>query len=192
VVSLAVKRSVECLIVDFTGNLSGQGLNFPWKTLPTFLGKNGLVLYNYPEDALMPGELRDMNQKSKGINDLTLRERGVLSDALKDGSLTLKHFHAKDYPHRLLASCNPVIYGKAPGPHSPHEFGCRLFVNGRIDRKGPSRLSPDESSPAPIVRGVDARELILGIACLTQNSTATEATGDAVDELEMAGQSPEY
>jgi hypothetical protein len=45
---------------------------------------------------------------------------------------------------------------------------------------------------APIVRGVDTRELIPGIACLTQNSTVIEATGDAVDELEMAGQSPEY
>ncbi|KAG1718221.1 hypothetical protein EDB19DRAFT_1612279, partial [Suillus lakei] len=56
--------------------------------------ENGCVLYNYPEDALMPGELRDTNQKSKGINDLTLRERGVLSDALKDGSLTLKRFRA--------------------------------------------------------------------------------------------------
>jgi len=228
----------------------------------------------------MPGELCDTNQKSKGINDLTLCEHGVLSDALKDGSLTLKRFHAKDYPCRLLASCDPVIYGEAPGPHSPHTFRRCLFVNGCIDRKGPSRLSLDKSSPAPsptpsptplhhcpgltshlkeshpapspphpgpasrlketcpvpshphpgpssclletttaspsrhfkeaspspshrlkmmqtpplapIVRGVDTRELILGIACLTQNSTATEATGDAVDELEMAGQSPEY
>ncbi|KAG2340891.1 hypothetical protein BDR05DRAFT_888964, partial [Suillus weaverae] len=125
--------------MDFTGNLSGQGLNFPWKTLPTFLGKNGSVLYNYPENALMPGELRDTNHKSKGINDLTLREHGVLSDALKDGSLTLKRFHAKDYPCRLLASRDPVIYGEAPGPHSLHTFGHRLFVNGHIDRKGPRR-----------------------------------------------------
>ncbi|KAG1845652.1 hypothetical protein F4604DRAFT_1549131, partial [Suillus subluteus] len=105
------------------------------------LGKNGLVLYNYPEDALMPGELRDTNQKSKGINDLTLRERGVLSDALKDGSLTLKRFRAKDFPRSLLASCKPVIYGEAPGPESPHAFRCRMFVNGRIDQKGPSRLT---------------------------------------------------
>ncbi|KAG1795597.1 uncharacterized protein BJ212DRAFT_1291158, partial [Suillus subaureus] len=102
------------------------------------LGKNGLVLYNYPEDALMPGELCDTNQKSKGISDLTLCERGVLSDTLKDGSLTLKCFHAKDYPHRLLVSHDPVIYGEAPGPHSPHAFGHCLFVNGHIDRKGPS------------------------------------------------------
>ncbi|KAG2076594.1 hypothetical protein BDR04DRAFT_1149035 [Suillus decipiens] len=46
--------------------------------------------------------------------------------------------------------------------------------------------------PAPIVRGVDARELIPGIACLTQNSTVMDATVDAVDELDMVGDSPEY
>ncbi|KAG1740563.1 hypothetical protein EDD22DRAFT_741253, partial [Suillus occidentalis] len=89
------------------------------------LGKNGLVLYNYPEDALMPGELCNINHKSKGINDLTLHERGMLSDALKDGSLTLKRFRAKDFVCSLLASRKPVIYGKAPGPESPHVFGRR-------------------------------------------------------------------
>lgn len=46
--------------------------------------------------------------------------------------------------------------------------------------------------PAPIVSGVDARELIPGIVCLTQNSTVTDATVDAVDELDMVGHSSEY
>ncbi|KAG1758872.1 hypothetical protein EDD22DRAFT_750862, partial [Suillus occidentalis] len=105
------------------------------------LGKNGYVLYNYPEDALMPGEIRNTLQRSKGISDLTLRERGVLSDALKDGSLTLKRLNTKDSPRRLLASREPVIYGEAPGPDSPHAYGRRMFVNCRIDRKGPSRLT---------------------------------------------------
>ncbi|KAG1867142.1 hypothetical protein C8R48DRAFT_540976, partial [Suillus tomentosus] len=103
------------------------------------LGKHGFVLHNYPENTLMPGERRNTLRKSKGIHDLTLRECGVLADALKDDVLTLQRLTTDDACRRLLASRDPVIYGEAPGPDSRCTHGRRQFADSHIDRNGHRR-----------------------------------------------------
>ncbi|KAG1888273.1 hypothetical protein F4604DRAFT_1548234, partial [Suillus subluteus] len=100
------------------------------------LGNRGCILSNYPDNILMPGEKRDTLTRSKGIHDLTLRERGVLANALKDNSLTLHHVADNDARQRLLSSRDPVIYREAPSAESPHSCGRRQFFNCQIDRKG--------------------------------------------------------
>ncbi|KAG1818702.1 uncharacterized protein BJ212DRAFT_1298752 [Suillus subaureus] len=191
---------LPCIMGSLTtlcGNLSGQGLNFPWKTLPTFLGKNGLVLYNYPEDCphawLLVSHDPVIYADSHWMNHplpllpplLPPLHVIVLAQLVISRSLTL--------PHCVLILAQLVVSRR-------HALALRVLVLALlVVSAGPSHCfkeaSPGPSHrlkmtqmppPAPIVRGVDARELILGIACLTQNSTVMEATGDAMDELEMA------
>lgn len=134
---------------NVTGRLDGRGVNFPWKTLPTLLGKHGFILHNYPENTLMPGERCNTLRKSKGIHNLTLHECGVLVDALKDDMMTLQHLTTDDACQRLLASCDPVIYSKAPGPDSHCTHGRRQFVDSHIDQNGHRCLRLHNTSPAP-------------------------------------------
>ncbi|KAG0694538.1 hypothetical protein DFH29DRAFT_767301, partial [Suillus ampliporus] len=100
------------------------------------LAQRGCIIHNYPENVLMPGERRVTLAKSKGIHDLTLSSRAVLTDALKNNSLTVQHTTTESTCQRLLASREPIILGEAPAPESPHTHGRRVFVDGRIDRKG--------------------------------------------------------
>ncbi|KAG1805287.1 hypothetical protein EV424DRAFT_1305442, partial [Suillus variegatus] len=105
------------------------------------LGNRGCILRNYPDNTLMPGERRTTLTTSKGIHDLTLRERSVLVDALKNDLLTLQHVTDHDAHRRLLFSRDPVIYGEAPSAESPHSHGRRQFLDCRIDRRGLPRLT---------------------------------------------------
>ncbi|KAG0695712.1 hypothetical protein DFH29DRAFT_770146, partial [Suillus ampliporus] len=100
------------------------------------LAQRGYTLHNYPEKTLMPGERRNTATKSKGINDLTLRERDILVYALQENLLTIQHVTSDNAHRRILASRDPVIFGEAPIPESHHTHGRRGFVNGRIDWKG--------------------------------------------------------
>ncbi|KAG1721681.1 hypothetical protein EDD22DRAFT_752038, partial [Suillus occidentalis] len=100
------------------------------------LGQRGHVLQQYPEDVLMPGEKRATLAKSKGIHDLSIRERRILADALKSNLLTVKSITGKDARAKLMSSRSPVIIGEAPAPDSKHIRGRRGYVNGRQDRKG--------------------------------------------------------
>ncbi|KAG1896265.1 uncharacterized protein F5891DRAFT_934019, partial [Suillus fuscotomentosus] len=100
------------------------------------LAKRGYVLQHYPENVLMPGERRATLAKSKGIHDLTLRERQIFADALKNNLLTVKTITGKDARAKLVASRRPVIVGEAPAPDSNNRRGWCWFANGRLDRRG--------------------------------------------------------
>ncbi|KAG2156681.1 uncharacterized protein EDB93DRAFT_1062082, partial [Suillus bovinus] len=100
------------------------------------LARHGCVIHNYPENVLAPGERRSTLLRSKGIHDLTLPSRAILADALKNNLLTVQHITTEKTCRRLLASHEPIILGEAPAPESPHTRGRRVFVDGRIDRKG--------------------------------------------------------
>jgi hypothetical protein len=131
------------------GKLNSRGGNFAWKTLPALLAKRGYVIHNYPEHTLMPGEKRTTLVQSKGVHDLSLRERDVLANALKDNSLTIQHLTTDEARRRLLRSHDPVIIGEAPGSESQYSHGRRQFFDSRIDRKGLRRLISPAPSPAP-------------------------------------------
>lgn len=95
----------------------------------------------------MPGERRATLAKSKGIHDLSLHERRVLANALKDDVLTVKSV-AIDARKSLMASRDPIIVGEVPFADSPHTRGRQGFANGKIDRCGSTRLrsaSPSQS-----------------------------------------------
>ncbi|KAG1769329.1 hypothetical protein EDD22DRAFT_744983, partial [Suillus occidentalis] len=100
------------------------------------LAQRGLVLHNYPDNVLLPGEKRATLLRSKGIHDLTLANQATLADALRHGLLTIQHTTASNTCRRLRASREPVILGEAPPPESTHTHGRRAFADGRIDRKG--------------------------------------------------------
>lgn len=118
------------------------------------LAHRGYILENYPEDILMPGETRPTVVRSKGINDLTTLERFKLADALKNNVLTIKSIPT-DARESLAKSRVPVIIGQAPTANSSHTRGRRVFANGRIDRRGLTRLgntsasSSNTTSPNP-------------------------------------------
>ncbi|KAG1857427.1 hypothetical protein F4604DRAFT_1540465, partial [Suillus subluteus] len=103
------------------------------------LAHRGCILGNYPENILMPGERRATLAKSKGIHDLSLHEWRILANALKDDVLSIKSV-AIDARKSLMASHDPVIVGEAPFADSPHTRGRRGFANGKIDRRGSTRL----------------------------------------------------
>ncbi|KAG1877475.1 hypothetical protein F4604DRAFT_1493391, partial [Suillus subluteus] len=99
------------------------------------LARRGYVLQDYPENVLMPGEKRS-SARSKGINDLLLRERRVFADALKNNLLTVKIITKQSALANLMASRMPVIIEEAPAPHSNHTRGWRWYADGRSDRQG--------------------------------------------------------
>ncbi|KAG1842593.1 hypothetical protein F4604DRAFT_1538014, partial [Suillus subluteus] len=99
------------------------------------LARRGYVLQDYPENVLMPGEKRS-SARSKGINDLLLRERRVFADALKNNLLTVKIITKQSALANLMASRTPVIIEEAPAPHSNHTRGRRWYADGRSDRQG--------------------------------------------------------
>ncbi|KAG1855714.1 hypothetical protein DFJ58DRAFT_623455, partial [Suillus subalutaceus] len=100
------------------------------------LAKRSCVIHNYPEHTLMPSEKCTALTRGKGIHDLSLHEREVLANALKDNSLTLEHITTDHARRKLLGLREPVIYGEAPGAESLYSRGRRQFCDSRIDRKG--------------------------------------------------------
>ncbi|KAG1864625.1 hypothetical protein C8R48DRAFT_588982, partial [Suillus tomentosus] len=53
------------------------------------LARLGYFLIDYPDETLMPGEIRPSLTRSKGIHDLTIPHRDNLVNALKSGTLTI-------------------------------------------------------------------------------------------------------
>ncbi|KAG2114866.1 hypothetical protein DEU56DRAFT_705592, partial [Suillus clintonianus] len=99
------------------------------------LAHRGCTLHHYPENVLMPGEKRPTLVKSKGIHDLTIHERDLLTDALRNNSITVQHIN-NNTRRQIMISREPIIFGEAPEYDSQDLRGRRAFLNGRIDRKG--------------------------------------------------------
>ncbi|KAG1898087.1 uncharacterized protein F5891DRAFT_1191390 [Suillus fuscotomentosus] len=205
---------IPCIMGGLTalcGRLDGQGGNFPWKTLPTLLEKHGFVLHNYPENTLMPGERHNTLRKSKGIHDLTLCERGVLADALKDdfadshidwnGHRRLRLHNTSPAPSRPHPRPGPsrhliTLHETSPVPYNPVPSRRRklhMFVEVPLPPPSWRLLAAQQaaaaddmmqqpSSPVSVSRA-DTRELIPAIVCLTQNSTMTDGAVDEFDGL---------
>ncbi|KAG2092116.1 uncharacterized protein F5147DRAFT_537544, partial [Suillus discolor] len=93
------------------------------------LAHHGCILQHYPENVLMPGEKRATLIKSKGIHDLSLRERQVFVDALKNNLLTIKTVTRQGALAKLIVSHSPVIIEEAPAPHSNHTHGRQWYAN---------------------------------------------------------------
>ncbi|KAG1877144.1 hypothetical protein C8R48DRAFT_768693 [Suillus tomentosus] len=147
-------------VEDDAGKLEGRGGTFPWKTLPSELTRRGYILQHYPEDVLMPGKKHTSLVKSKGIHDLSLCERRVFADALKNNMLTIKMLTKPGTLANLSASRRPVIMEEAPAPHSNYTHGRHWYANGRCDWLGlpclehnnttlPSTPSSTSSAPTP-------------------------------------------
>ncbi|KAG1882370.1 hypothetical protein F4604DRAFT_1537412, partial [Suillus subluteus] len=100
--------------------------NFPWKTLPSELARNSLVIKGYPDDVLLPGGVH--SNANKGIANLTLKEIGTIVGALQAGTMYVSKVSA--------AKQVPILVGAPPAGDSEHTAGCRLFANGQLDRRG--------------------------------------------------------
>ncbi|KAG1837261.1 hypothetical protein F4604DRAFT_1539312, partial [Suillus subluteus] len=96
----------------------------------------GCFLVNYPNETLMPSEIRPMLTRSKGIHDLTIPHRVNLVNALKTGTLTIRAATSDTARTRLIMSEDPIIIGEAPSHRSFHTHGRRAFANGDIDQEG--------------------------------------------------------
>ncbi|KAG2113976.1 hypothetical protein DEU56DRAFT_710710, partial [Suillus clintonianus] len=100
------------------------------------LARLGYVLVNYPDETLMPGELRSTFCRTKGIHDLNQRHRANIINHLKTGTLTIRAVTSDAARMRLTTSKDPVVIGEAPLACSMHSCGRRAFADGRIDQKG--------------------------------------------------------
>ncbi|KAG2122363.1 hypothetical protein DEU56DRAFT_917856 [Suillus clintonianus] len=143
-----IMGGITALAASVGGTLHGRSpKDFPWKTLPNELARLGCCLVNYPEETLMPGEIRPTLRRTKGIHDLTIRHRANLVNALKTGTLTIRAITSDAARSRLLTSRDPIIIGEAPSHRSSHPRGRRAFADGNIDRKGPRRLPSPPATP---------------------------------------------
>lgn len=153
-----IYTNLDIIVASLGGTLRGRtGSDFPWKTLPKELARLGYVLVNYPDETLMPGELRPTISRSKGIHDLTQQHRVNLINCLKAGTLTIRAVTNDAARMRLTTSKDPVIIGDAPSACSMYPRGRRAFADGHIDQKGLRRLqrlpSPVlQPSPSPILQ----------------------------------------
>ncbi|KAG2124877.1 hypothetical protein DEU56DRAFT_916817 [Suillus clintonianus] len=127
-----IMGGITALAASVGGTLHGRSpKDFPWKTLPKELAQLGCCLVNYPEETLMPGEIRPTLRRTKGIHDLSI-PHPITSNAAR---------------LRLLTSKDPVIIGEAPSHRSIHPRGRHAFADGDIDRKGPRRLPSPPATP---------------------------------------------
>ncbi|KAG2123258.1 hypothetical protein DEU56DRAFT_917566 [Suillus clintonianus] len=85
-----IMGGIRALVASLGGELRGRtGADFPWKSLPKELARLGYVLVNYPDETLMPGELRSTFCRTKGIHDLNQHHRANIINHLKTGTLTI-------------------------------------------------------------------------------------------------------
>ncbi|KAI6000032.1 hypothetical protein EDD15DRAFT_2160163 [Pisolithus albus] len=122
------------------------------------LASSELVLVNWPEGVMFPGEERASCTMRKGISDLMRVECSKLLAALNDTEDT--QLHIRSVPRHkgacmyhmihnkatntekaaLISSEEPVIIGTAP-PHDSNKIrGKRMFCNLKTDRLGPKRM----------------------------------------------------
>ncbi|KAG2104045.1 uncharacterized protein F5147DRAFT_775755 [Suillus discolor] len=131
--------------LELGGKLTIRSGHFPWKKLHGDFDHQGFVMEGYPEDVLMPGETRS-TIRSKGINDLDKREQVILAEALKAGTLVIKHCGNGTTDHKDKSQSHAVIMGEAPPPNSIHSQGRRLLANGVVDREGLPGLRPSTAT----------------------------------------------
>ena len=68
-----------------------SGKLFPWKTMPSRLASSGLVLINWPEGVMFPGDQPNSRSMAKGISDLGRSECQTLITALNGKSKNNLH-----------------------------------------------------------------------------------------------------
>ncbi|KAI6097712.1 hypothetical protein EDD16DRAFT_1494869 [Pisolithus croceorrhizus] len=119
------------------------------------LASSELILVNWPEGVMFPGEEHASHTMSKGISDLTRVECSKLLAALNDTEDTRLHIqsvlqHKGTYMchmiHNkttntekavLISSEEPVIIGAAPPYNSNKSQGKCMFCNLKTDQLGP-------------------------------------------------------
>ncbi|KAG1801849.1 uncharacterized protein BJ212DRAFT_1487576 [Suillus subaureus] len=85
-----IMGGMRALTASLGGMLHGRtSADFPWKTLPKELARLRYVLTNYPDNTLIPGELRPSLSCTKGIYDLNHHHCVNLINHLKAGTLTI-------------------------------------------------------------------------------------------------------
>ncbi|KAG1808402.1 uncharacterized protein BJ212DRAFT_1303018 [Suillus subaureus] len=119
-----IMGGMRALTASLGGMLHGRtSADFPWKTLPKELARLGYVLTNYPDDTLIPGELRPSLSRTKGIHDLSHHHCVNLVNHLKAGTLTIRAVKSDAACTHLTISKDPVIIGEAPSACSLHSMG---------------------------------------------------------------------
>ncbi|KAI6128649.1 hypothetical protein EDD16DRAFT_1472030, partial [Pisolithus croceorrhizus] len=78
-------------VTEECGQTWGSGKLFPWKQMIHRLASSELVLVNWPEGVMFPGEEHASHTMSKGISDLTWVECSKLLAALNDTEDTWLH-----------------------------------------------------------------------------------------------------
>ncbi|KAI0371632.1 hypothetical protein BV20DRAFT_153020 [Pilatotrama ljubarskyi] len=129
-------------LLDDAGVKGISGSLFPWKSLPSILASNGVVLRNWPENVPWPLEPESTTTKSsKGISSLKSNQLVALLGALKDEKHRLKFEAHQGNRIDLIKSRIPVMHGVPPPYSSAYACGRRLFANGTTDRAGLPRLT---------------------------------------------------
>lgn len=85
------------IIKEDHGQKWGSGKLFPWKQMLPHLASSGLILVNWPNGVMFPGEDRHSRTMPKGISDLTLAKCSKLLAAMNDTGESL--LHLRSVPH---------------------------------------------------------------------------------------------
>ncbi|KAI0363185.1 hypothetical protein BV20DRAFT_1058254 [Pilatotrama ljubarskyi] len=129
-------------LLDEAGVKGISGSLFPWKSLPSILASNGVLLRNWPENVPWPLDSGTSAAKSsKGISSLKSNELVALLTALKDQKHRIKFEAHPGNRIDLIKSRIPVMHGVPPPHTSGYPNGRRLFANGTTDRAGLPRLA---------------------------------------------------
>ena len=80
----------------------GSGKFFPWKQMLPRLASSGLVLVNWPEGVMFPGEEHSSHTMPKGISDLTHAECSKLLAALNDPGENRLHIQSASHHKGML------------------------------------------------------------------------------------------
>ncbi|KAG2087541.1 uncharacterized protein F5147DRAFT_781305 [Suillus discolor] len=129
-----VMGGLTVLVASVGGTLRGHAKNnFPWKTLPKELAQLVFFLEGYPDETIMPSEIRPSVTRSKGIHNLTRAHCENLVNALKSGTLTIQAVTSDAACTRLIMSRDPIIIGEAPRHRSVHSHRRCAFANSDFD-----------------------------------------------------------
>ncbi|KIO06310.1 hypothetical protein M404DRAFT_24594 [Pisolithus tinctorius Marx 270] len=124
-----VKQHLRKLIKNFGFKWVSQKL-FPWKSLPNQLAGSALIMYNWPADAIFPGEERCSKASGKGILDLTHTDCSKLVATLVDTSESkLCIQHDPKNKTNLLTSKSPAIISTLPSFDLKLPRGKQIFCS---------------------------------------------------------------
>ncbi|KAG1817616.1 uncharacterized protein BJ212DRAFT_1500091 [Suillus subaureus] len=124
-----IKDEISHQIDIHGGKLSSIKI-FPWKTLPSELTRNSLVIKGYPDNVLLPSGVH--SNANKGIANLTLKEISTIIVVLQAGTMYVAKV-SKAKQSKLVTSEVPILVGTPPAGDSEHAAGHCLFVNGQSD-----------------------------------------------------------